>query len=311
MTKNKPENFNKSGEMVEALLFLPENENRRDEGGLRKNGLFKKSSEGKPLISIITVVFNDEQKLEKTIQSVLKQLYDYVEYIIIDAGSMDGTLDIIKKYNNQIDYWVSEPDKGLYDAMNKGISLSSGYILMLNSGDILSSNHTLKNIAEKLVRDDVIYYGSVWNYNDYVSYEVPPRNGIKSLEWIKSNIPPHQGSFIHANIHRKCLYPIEYKIGADAYLLNQLKKSYEMIYLNERITHLILGGKSNAMTSFKDVYTSFIDDRKIYKDYYSRLSKPRSFYLGFVHFLKYIFRIFFPDKYYYKIFFAKYYGKKS
>lgn len=89
-----------------------------------------------PLISIITVVYNGEQYLEQTIQSVINQTYKNIEYIIIDGGSTDGTLDIIKKYEENVTYWVSEKDKGLYDAMNKGIRIAKGELIgMINSDD--------------------------------------------------------------------------------------------------------------------------------------------------------------------------------
>ena len=105
-------------------------------GGLRTQGYFKQSSEDKPLVTVITVVFNNAATIEETIRSVLFQTYDNVEYIIIDGGSDDGTLEIIKTYDDLIDYWISEPDKGIYNAMNKGISLASGrYINFLNADD--------------------------------------------------------------------------------------------------------------------------------------------------------------------------------
>jgi len=89
-----------------------------------------------PLVSIITVVYNGEKYLEQTIQSVINQTYENIEYIIIDGGSTDGTIDIIKKYSEYISYWVSEPDKGLYDAMNKGIGIAKGKLIgMINSDD--------------------------------------------------------------------------------------------------------------------------------------------------------------------------------
>jgi len=132
---------------LETFLFYPEGVGRKGEGGLRTKGYFKApmnlfgeqsgTSVQKPLISIITVVFNGEQLLEKTIQSVINQTYDNVEYIIIDGGSTDRTIEIIQKYEHAIDYWISENDKGIYNAMNKGISLATGaWVNFMNGGDI-------------------------------------------------------------------------------------------------------------------------------------------------------------------------------
>ena len=89
-----------------------------------------------PKISVVTVVFNDHLHIEQTLCSVLSQTYDNIEYIVIDGGSTDGTVQIIKKYANKLAYWVSEPDKGVYDAMNKAISHVTGtYVSFMNSGD--------------------------------------------------------------------------------------------------------------------------------------------------------------------------------
>ena len=101
VTKEKLEIVNNPDDKFESVLFLPEDVGRKGEGGLRTKKYFKKSFKDKPLISIITVVFNGEQFLEETIQSVINQTYDNIEYIIIDGGSTDGTLDIIKKYEDK------------------------------------------------------------------------------------------------------------------------------------------------------------------------------------------------------------------
>ena len=103
--------------------------NKKCEGGLRIRQYSKKSYKYKPLISIVTVVLNGDKYLEETIQSVINQSYENVEYIIIDGGSLDGTLDIVKKYENKVDYWISEGDKGQTDALVKGFNICNGEIL--------------------------------------------------------------------------------------------------------------------------------------------------------------------------------------
>ena len=116
-------------------------------GGLRTKGITKNSTAEKPLISVVTVVYNGEKTLEQTILSVVNQTYNNVEYIIIDGGSKDNTLDIIKKYEDKIDYWQSEPDKGIYDAMNKGIKLATGeFIYILGCDDFLIDKDIFENI---------------------------------------------------------------------------------------------------------------------------------------------------------------------
>jgi glycosyltransferase involved in cell wall biosynthesis len=117
----------------------------------------------KPKLSIITVVLNGEKYLEQTIQSVLNQLYEDFEYIIIDGGSSDKTLEIIKKYDKEIEYWLSEKDKGIYDAFNKGMELSRGeYIGIANSDDIYVNGafNILANYIKKYPEKDFIF-GSV------------------------------------------------------------------------------------------------------------------------------------------------------
>ena len=149
VTIEKPVIKKNKDDLYESILFLPKIKDRKGEGGLRTKGYFKKSNPNKPLITIITAVLNGEIYLEETILSVINQTYDNVEYIIIDGGSTDNTLNIIKTYENQIDYWVSEEDSGISEAFNKGVRLSQGeYLNFQGDGDGFLSKDVLERVIE-------------------------------------------------------------------------------------------------------------------------------------------------------------------
>ena len=115
-----------------------------------------------PKVSIITVVYNGIEFLEETIKSVIAQTYPNIEYIIVDGGSKDGTLDIIKKYEAHISKWISEPDKGIYDAMNKGIDLATGdWQNFLNAGDSFVDNNVLEKIFTSDLENITLVYGDI------------------------------------------------------------------------------------------------------------------------------------------------------
>jgi glycosyltransferase involved in cell wall biosynthesis len=125
-----------------------------------------------PLVSIITVVLNAADTLEPTILSVLRQDFDDLEYVIIDGGSTDGSLDIIRRYESELHYWLSEPDSGLYDAMNKGVRASKGrWILFLGADDVLVNS--LRDIASELTDERTVYYGDVYMPKRKLIYDGP------------------------------------------------------------------------------------------------------------------------------------------
>jgi glycosyltransferase involved in cell wall biosynthesis len=136
---------------------------RLGEGGLRTQGLFKASQSGMPLVSILTAVFNSARFLEQTILSVLGQDYGNLEFIIVDGGSTDGTLDVIQKFDYAINYWVSEPDKGISDAFNKAIVLAAGdYVNFQGAGDYLVSNSVVSEMMDGVdARNDMLICGRV------------------------------------------------------------------------------------------------------------------------------------------------------
>lgn len=151
---------------------------RKAEGGVRLKNKYKKSLENKPLVTIITVCFNSEEYIERCIKSVIEQTYKNIEYIIIDGGSKDKTLDIIKKYEDFIDYYVSEPDDGIYFAMNKGLELASGdYISVLsaNSYYFTDSICTLLKIVKEENADYAIGTICYLDDNNKITYKYKPK----------------------------------------------------------------------------------------------------------------------------------------
>lgn len=133
-------------------------------------------------ITIVTVVYNDKNNIEKTINSVLNQSYNSKEYIVVDGKSTDGTLEIVKKYADQISVIVSEPDRGIYDAMNKAVDLAHNeWIIFMNSGDVFADNDTLKNVFNEpisknisFIYSDFIVSNDSWKKKFIASYE----NGV-------------------------------------------------------------------------------------------------------------------------------------
>jgi glycosyltransferase involved in cell wall biosynthesis len=182
-----------------------------------------------------------------------------VEYIIIDGGSKDGTLEIIKKYEDYIDYWVSEPDNGIYDAMNKGIRLALGdYYVFLGSDDKLTMSW---------LNDGLIYINKLLSYKDklYIYGNIKYKRGKHRMLFKYSNITdlsalkkefiaPHSGSIIASNLFRRIsLYDKKYKIIGDyAWVLQTLQNIY-FVYIDSIQIEMKLGGASNSPKNMKKI----------------------------------------------------------
>ena len=178
-------------------------------GGLRTKGITKQSQENQPLITVVTVVRNGEKTLEETILSVINQTYTNIEYIIVDGASTDGTLEIIKKYEDRIDYWISELDKGIYDAMNKGIDLVTGeWINFMNSGDYFAKNDVLEKVFVQKNWDGVdIIYGNAIMINKY-DCKVEIIAGENSATLKNGPIYRHGASFVKASLHKEVKFDL-------------------------------------------------------------------------------------------------------
>lgn len=168
-----------------------------------------------PKISVVTVCYNAASEIERTIKSVINQTYSNVEYIIIDGGSKDGTVDLIKKYADKITYWVSEPDKGIYDAMNKGITAATGdWINFLNAGDWYCHKSIIAEVVSYTLLHEKadILYGSIYNVCDEYHYQLDPfelSNMGKFMPLL------HPASFVKASYHKSHLFDVSYKSSGD------------------------------------------------------------------------------------------------
>lgn len=187
-------------------------------------------------ISVITINYNDKAGLEKTIKSVISQTFKNFEFIIIDGNSDDGSKEVLNTYSNYITYWVSEPDKGIYNAMNKGIKMATGdYTLFLNSGDRLHDTEVLESVNNLMDKNLDIYYGDII-YDEIVQHtERTFPDKLTFAFFFEQNIS-HQASFIKRSLFDTIfLYDENFKIVSDweffTYAICKREASYKHINL--------------------------------------------------------------------------------
>lgn len=232
--------------------------------------------EKKHLFSIITVVYNDAENLEKTIKSLLAQSYKGFEYIVIDGGSNDNTLDVVNRYKEQIDYFVSEPDKGIYDAMNKGIKAANGkFINFLNAGDIFysaASLHLVSRTAYQYTQTE-IFYGQALRISSEKSRLKFIKGGIITPSNLFTSIPfCHQAIFYSTSLFEEIgLYDASYKVTADYQWLiryyNKRKNLKKMLFLENKLVEYLEGGFSfkNIRIAAKEKLRIALKDFKMSK----------------------------------------------
>lgn len=163
--------------------------------------------------SVITVNYNNKEGLEKTILSVISQKYKDYEYIIVDGGSTDGSLKVIKKYENYFSWWCSELDKGVYNAMNKGIKHAKGvFLIFMNSGDVFYDENVLANIANLKLDADIISGQVVRMDNGKLIREY---DGNDLLMQLYKDTISHQGSFIRRSLFYNSAYDESLKVVSD------------------------------------------------------------------------------------------------
>ena len=224
-----------------------------------------------PKISIITVTYNSAQTLEQTIQSVILQDYEDVEYIIVDGQSTDDTLSVIRKYRHKIEHFVSEKDDGLYFAINKGIALATGDIIgILHADDFYTDDHVFSKIADTFKKNNAeavyadLYYvdkddtnriARTWKSGNY-------SDGKFSWGWM----PPHPTFFVKKEVYQKYgVFNTDLRSAADYELMLRFlhKHKIKVAYLPEFIVKMRVGGQSNA--SVKNRVKANKEDRKAWE----------------------------------------------
>jgi glycosyltransferase involved in cell wall biosynthesis len=224
-------------------------------------------------LSIITITYNAEQFLERTIQSILAQTDQDFEYIIIDGKSKDGTLQIAEKYKNRVNQLISEPDKGLYDAMNKGLKTATGdFVWFMNAGDEINDKETVSRIAQSVTEQTDVLYADTYFVNNEgkiegLRSEITPHRLPKNLTWQDMKL----GMLVchQAFIARKSIAPLfmENNLSADIdWEIECLKRAREVTYLDFVVAKYLIGGISN-----KQLKRSLLDRYEVLKKHFGLL----------------------------------------
>ena len=235
--------------------------------------------------SIITINFNNKEGLRKTIESVICQSYKDFEYIIIDGGSVDGSIEVIQEYADKVDYWVSEPDNGIYHAMNKGIIQAHGdYLNFMNSGDEFYDSEVLLEVSNALDCDIVV--GRMQHGKEIWAF---PKEKITMLDLVQGTVL-HQASFFCRRLFSQNKYDEKYKIVSDwkFYIQSLILENASFRNLDMMICKFTPGGISEVDIELKrkersEVYKELFPDR-VMEDYF-RFAKADSILLELIPYL--------------------------
>nr|MBC7614007.1 glycosyltransferase [Pseudopedobacter sp.] len=223
----------------------------------------------KPSLSVITVVYNNVKHIERTIKSVINQSYPNIEYVVIDGASTDGTFNILKKYHDKIDVLISEPDQGIYEAMNKGLDLAKGdYVLFMNSGDEVFATDTIEKVFNSMAYAD-IYYGETEMLNKLLQsegrrrHQTPEQLTLSSFKYGMS--VSHQAIYIRKSLTKS--FDSKYQLSADIdWILDAISKAKTTVNTQQYVAKYLIGGMSKQKHR-----ESLMERYEIFKKYYGFL----------------------------------------
>lgn len=221
-----------------------------------------------PKVSIITVVYNSREALRATIENITAQTYPNIEYIVIDGGSTDGSVEVAHEYQDRIAYYISEKDKGLYDAMNKGLRVATGeFVWFINTGDYIENNSVLLHLYEHWGLLDDVYYGET-NFIDVTGKVLGTRSQLttrkvpQQLIWKSfrhGQVVSHQSIIVKRELAGE--FDLQYKVSADVdWGITALKKAHSIVNTNMILTKYLVGGfsKVNQQISWKERFNIFV-----------------------------------------------------
>lgn len=247
-----------------------------------------------PKISVITISYNNKEGLEKTIKSVISQDYKDFEYIVIDGGSNDGSKEVLEKYSGKLSHWVSEPDKGVYHAMNKGIKASKGeYIVFVNSGDTYTASHILNETAKHIdFTSEIIYFELNYIFPDNECKIVSYPEKLDFLFFVHQSLP-HPGTLIRKKLFDQFGYYNEnMKICSDwAFFAKTICKfevsykfvkipvvnySYDGLSSNPQSLPIILSEKKTFLRSEFPQYISILEKINLAEEKIKKINNSRT-----------------------------------
>lgn len=248
-------------------------------------------------ISVITVCYNSEKTIEKTIQSILSQTYDNIEYIVIDGNSQDNTCKVIEKYADKINYFISEPDTGMYNAMNKGIKVATGdWVFILNSDDLFYEDISIEVAVKNLTK----FKGDILLGDIYLDHEITPEvhNRVRSYKYLNTMQAHYEGLYQQAMFYKKslfeeyCYFDESYKLAADVDWFYKLYKKLKIKYTSDIYCKFLIGGRSSS-----EAYKKLCDEEraKMVQKYFKKVHLYfyelfKTFEQNFYHFAHKYFR---------------------